>query len=208
MDLTTLAVGAGLYAAAAVARQAEDEFAGAAWKALRKGLKRLLGRDPAPTDVTPQLIGQIAASDRHVAGALTNLWIGSGVLRRAKVVKPALEGARVLWIDDNPAGNALERDCLKALGVDVQTAESTRSAITCLGSQTFDLVLSDIDRAESPTAGLLDLPMVRKEASGAPVVFYIMNLQDRGVPAGAFGIAARPDELLHLCMDVLERRRL
>ena len=41
------------------------------------------------------------------------------------------------------------------------------------------------------------------------VVFYVGRV-DRaaGVPAGSFGITNRPDELLHLVMDALERCRL
>jgi len=53
------------------------------------------------------------------------------------------------------------------------------------------------------------LPWIRKLGDGAPVVFYIGDLdEDRGVPPGAFGITDRVEELLHLVLDALERRRM
>jgi hypothetical protein len=40
------------------------------------------------------------------------------------------------------------------------------------------------------------------------VIIYLYDLdRERGVPGGAFGITNRPDELVNLVLDALERSR-
>jgi DNA-binding NtrC family response regulator len=90
----------------------------------------------------------------------------------------------------------------------VTTVETTKSALACIANEEFDLILSDIDREGSKRAGLDALPQLNAAAPTLPIILYIAALEPRGVPHGAFGITYRPDELLHLCMDVVERRRL
>jgi CheY-like chemotaxis protein len=132
-------------------------------------------------------------------------------IKRAPARQPgenALEGSNILWIDDHPEGNSTERRCFAALGMTVTTVESTQSALACLANEDFDLILSDVDREGSNHTGLDALPRVNAKAPTIPIILYIAALQPRGVPHGAFGITNRPDELLHLCMDALERHRL
>jgi hypothetical protein len=53
------------------------------------------------------------------------------------------------------------------------------------------------------------LPALRSAAPDTPVVFCVGAVdQHRGPPMGSDGITDRPDELLHLVLDVLERRRI
>ncbi len=130
-------------------------------------------------------------------------------LRRAALAAPALRGAKVLWIDDRPEGNLGERRLLEELGVAVAQAASTDIALERLDEEPFDLVISDIERGGDPAAGLEALPALHRVAPGIPVIFYIARLDPhRGTPQGAAGITDRVDELLHLVLDVLERRRL
>jgi hypothetical protein len=53
-------------------------------------------------------------------------------------------------------------------------------------------------------AGKAFLPKVRQAPLSPPLIFYVG--QERDVPAGAFGLTIRPDELLNLVLDVLERK--
>ena len=130
-------------------------------------------------------------------------------LRRAALVAPALRGARVLWIDDEPAGNKWERATLEALVVEVTAARSTIEALKRLSADPFDLILSDIKREGIPDEGVTALPRLRQVALATPVVIYVGRVErERGTPAGASGLTNRADELLHLVLDVLERRRL
>lgn len=130
-------------------------------------------------------------------------------LRRAALVAPALEGARLLWIDDNPAGNTWERATFEALNVEVTTAGSTEEAVHRLSVDSFDVIISDISRDGDHAAGLTALPQLQEIAPDTPVLFYVGRADPaRRAPEGALGLTDRPDELLHLVLDVLERRRL
>ena len=129
------------------------------------------------------------------------------VLNRAKKHLHILDGAQILWVDDHPENNLNERKMFKKLNVEIDTAKSTDEALEILKHAHYDLILSDIAREHSSN-GLKMLKEFRKEDYKTPVIFYIGVIKpEKGVPAGAFGITNRPDELLHLTMDVLERKR-
>ena len=204
MDPTTLLLAATTYTAALVGRKVANEIADGFWNRAKQSLKKALGKEPSPTELSKEAI---AAMEPEIQDDLQRLLGASPVLRRAQIVGEALEGSRVLWVDDNPAGNSWEYACLTALGCRVRTVESTRTALDCLRIEPYDLVLSDIARAERNDEGLRSLPAIREAAPGVLVIFYIMALKG-GVPSGAFGITNHPDELLHLCMDAMERKRL
>lgn len=129
-------------------------------------------------------------------------------LWRAAQAREALHGARILWVDDEPGSVRFEAEALSSLGARVEPVRDTAAATALLGRQSFDLVISDIARADDPAAGLAGLPELRRWAPDTPVVFYVRALdRTRGVPPGAFGIADDVDELFHLIVDALERRR-
>jgi hypothetical protein len=52
------------------------------------------------------------------------------------------------------------------------------------------------------------LAAFRGEGIAMPIIFYVGSLKpDAGMPPGAFGITQRPDVLLTLVGDALERTR-
>jgi CheY-like chemotaxis protein len=129
-------------------------------------------------------------------------------LRRALAARTALQGARVLWIDDHPEWVEWEKRMLERLEVDVTTATDTGRALKRLHAAPYDLILSDIARGSRGDEGVAALPALRSQAPDTPVIFYVADLEEgREPPAGSAGITNRPDELLHLVLDVLERRR-
>ncbi|TVP58694.1 MAG: response regulator [Gemmatimonadales bacterium] len=131
----------------------------------------------------------------------------SPALRRARAHAHLMDGARILWIDDTPEWVASEAEVFTALGAEVVMAESTDEALDHLRRDPFDLVLSDISRGGRDDEGIRALPQVSQAAGGAPVIFYVARVrEDRPAPAGSFGIAGHPEELVHLVFDVLERR--
>ena len=68
--------------------------------------------------------------------------------------------------------------------------------------------ISDMLRCNKITAGLKFLGQFRKENKAAPVIFYLAVFDaQKGVPAQSFGVTNGPDELLHLILDVLERKK-
>ena len=72
-------------------------------------------------------------------------------------------------------------------------------------AESISLVISDIQRASGPFG--LDLVHSLAARPGHPsIVLYVGKRDDeRPLPPGAFGLADRPDELLNLVMDALDR---
>lgn len=175
------------------------------------------GRDPAHRTLREAREGEAPEADVPGArDALSRAYERAGrtistegSLRRAALAAPALRGATVLWIDDHPKSILWERRILQELGVRVAPAWSTEVALERLAEEPFDLIISDIARGDRADEGVRALPRLREVQPDAPVVFYVADLDaERGPPAGSAGITDRTGELLHLVLDVLERRRL
>jgi CheY-like chemotaxis protein len=132
-------------------------------------------------------------------------WMPS-VANRARVVRPLLQGARILWVDDNPGSTFYERRFLMTLGVQIDQATSTLEAVEFSKDFTYNLVLSDMERNGDSTAGIKLLTKIKQLNQYQPIIFYIGRVDRRkGTPNGAFAITSRPEELLHFVLDVLER---
>ncbi len=147
---------------------------------------------------------EVPAADREAA------------LERANAHRALFEGAEILWVDDRPSNNRNEARMLRSFGALVTFAVTTEEALRALGiaaqqHQPFDLILSDISRdlpVHDPTAGLTMLPRLREAGFQQPVIFYVGRPEPAaGVPAGAFGLTHRPDQLLQLTIDALSRLR-
>jgi CheY-like chemotaxis protein len=128
------------------------------------------------------------------------------VIRRAERNADALHGARILWVDDHPQNNYYERNILQSLGVKVSTALTTEEALPMIARQRFDLIITDRSRGSDPDAGITLLNALREQGSHPSIIFYASQAI-RPLPDGAFGSTNRPEQLLHLVMDVLERER-
>lgn len=130
------------------------------------------------------------------------------VTRRALRDAETLAGARILWIDDDQPSTAAERAALEALDIDVVTATNDAEARSRLGNGTYDLLISDIRRGTDKEAGITFATELREKHHGLPIIFYIRKIDpDKALPREAFGLTNRSDELMHLIMDALERRR-
>jgi len=76
------------------------------------------------------------------------------------------------------------------------------------GGGRYDLVISDMARDDESAAGLKFVEQFCKDDKAAPLIFYVGEYgSEKGLPARAFGITNRPDELLHLTLDALERKK-
>ena len=125
------------------------------------------------------------------------------VVERLRLAQRRLAMTRLLWIDDRPVGNKSEMKILSGLGATIDLARGDAEARERLGGGVYDIVVSDIRRGEKEDAGIRFLPEVRAAILAPPVIFYVG--ESKGTPDGAFGIATRPDELMHLVVDALER---
>ena len=208
MEPASILVASATFLAAEVARKPADAFAAKLWETVKGALGRVLDREPKPTDLSAATIRRAQEEVAAVAGALQAARSGSSGLRRAEQVEKVLRGARVLWVDDHPEHNAWERELFRSLGVAIVPVESTRSALACLESEAFDLVISDIRRDHEPTNGIEGAMQVHRARPSLPIVFYVHTLDSTRIPEPASGITNTPNELIHLVLDRLERTRV
>jgi CheY-like chemotaxis protein len=127
------------------------------------------------------------------------------VARRVQRSLALTRGARLLWIDENPLNNATETQLLKRLGISVDRAKTDADAERALASGAYDIVLSSMTRGGNAEAGITFLPKVLANDLSLPLIFYVGK--KRPIPEGAFGLTIRPDELINLILDALERAR-
>jgi CheY-like chemotaxis protein len=156
-------------------------------------------------------------------------------LARAEREQELLSDAEILWVDDRPTNNRNEARMLRSFGVIITFAASTTEALEALKDgkeqgQPFHLIVSDVRREytvppndrppqtedadpelvvqQNPTAGIDMLKDLVASGVTLPVIFYVGHLDpDCQVPAHAFGITDRPDQLLQLTLDALARTR-
>jgi CheY-like chemotaxis protein len=144
-----------------------------------------------------------AASKANVSVSLDDR---SGALTRAERHAELLSAARVLWVDDSPGGNDAERNVLQAFGATVDLALDTEEALGKLRRNDYVCVISDMRRPKSEVAGKLLVERMEEEKVARWTIFYVMDLKrELGTPPGALGITNRPDHLLHLVLDAVER---
>lgn len=129
-------------------------------------------------------------------------------LKRAAMSRDLLKDRVILWVDDNPKSNVHESELLQSYGAKVHQVRNHDEARAFLDAHQVDIVLSDIRRGTDKTSALEFAKVLNGDGVVYPLIFYVTDLElDRGVPAGAFGITNRPDELLHLILDAAERTR-
>ena len=128
-------------------------------------------------------------------------------IKRAQTHHELFSDTFILWFDDRPETLVNEIKMFSQLGVDVEVASTLEDVLVKMKNQKFDIVISDIYRGDEDKNGVETLTEIVKNGYHIPTIFYIGEyLRKLGTPPYAFGITNRPDELLHLVLDVLERR--
>jgi hypothetical protein len=139
----------------------------------------------------------------------------SSAIRRAKQARASFQGSHILWIADDLGRAAAEQRTLESLGAKLSRARDTLGALgelhgmqSASSPRSFDVIVSDVARHDSGTGGADELPLLKRAAPTTPVIFYVARLEpDTRRPAGSLGITDDPGELLHLVLDVLQRKR-
>lgn len=121
--------------------------------------------------------------------------------------------ARVLWIDDKPANNEVERKWLRPHGLVFDCVVSTEEAIQQLETESYDLVITDLgrqgssDRSYTAGAEFLDQPIVKQ--GGPPVIVYggqwAMKQKEPLLTRGALAVTNDRGVLLSTVLKVLGR---
>ncbi len=130
------------------------------------------------------------------------------VSRRAARIEMVIRGSHVLLVNDILEEMHFFVEILRDLGIKVDVAKTSDTALTMLEEHTFDAVISDIRRGHVPDEGLRFFTRMRQRNLFRPTIFAVGEYEpDRGTPPHAFGITNQVDELLNLLFDILERTR-
>ena len=119
---------------------------------------------------------------------------------------PFVAGRRILWVDNHPENNRLERAAMVGWGVDVQTRRNTEDAMVELRERKdspFDLIISDWFRQRQPEGQRL-AELLRAEHIDVPILFYFSvgqpglftEIQAKARDLRAVGATSSPRELL------------
>ncbi len=169
-------------------------------------LVKELMKDKAPLDSFARTEERLDASLLEKNGIRLRADRRDPLLKRMAYVKGKKIQAAVLWVDDRPENNRREIEILEVLGIRSTLAHTTDAALKHLSDPKFDMLLSDITRNGSSQAGFDLLEFARKQAPELPFIFYVGHADPkRGLPPYAFGMTDRPDELIHLVLDAIER---
>ena len=114
----------------------------------------------------------------------------------------------ILWFDDNPNTFMNEVKMFHQLGIKIDIVVSLEEALKQLKVNKYNLIISDIKREQSTMNGINTLNKIIESGYNIPTIFYIGSYSiEKGTPPHAFGITNRPDELLHLTIDILDRNQ-
>lgn len=123
---------------------------------------------------------------------------------------PTLPGTRLLWVDDNPENNIQERNIMEdRLRVKVSLAKSTHEALDKIRGESYDVIISDMGRAEehgyATRAGFDLLDTLRGEGNETDFIIYAAsNAPEHKAEArrrGAQGSTNSPQELFELVRE-------
>ncbi len=162
-------------------------------------------------DLSPASIDQAVKERARLGGAGAasqgRLVSSHEVVDRARRLAEQIGGRTILWVDDQPMGNRIERRLLRQMGIFVEAVVNNPEAKAVLDdpAESIGLIISDIQRADGHS-GLELLADLAGRPERPDVILYIRKKDpDLPFPQGALGIADRPDELLNLVMDGLDR---
>jgi chemotaxis protein histidine kinase CheA len=121
---------------------------------------------------------------------------------------------RALVVDDSLTARALHRAMLEAGGFTVHLAASGARALDRLQTDTYDVVICDLDMEEMDGTQLIAKLRERKETASLPVILVSAHdsaaARERGLAAGADGYLGKREcaagRLLAEVLDVMSRR--
>lgn len=146
----------------------------------------------------------VKAREASAAAQLVAETVTPKVIRRAS-------RSKVLWVDDRPGNNVLERRSLEALGLQFDLATSTDEALSKVKSEQFDVIISDMGRPPDQTAGYTLLDALRSSGNQTPFIVYAGSRapqhQSELKRRGGLGCTNRPDELFELVLEALDRNK-
>lgn len=170
---------------------------------------------PRPeSEILEELVQTVRAMDRRFGRLERTV---DGILRPPDVQVPQnLRERYLLWVDDNPDNNRSERYRMERQGATITLATSTEEALNKVGTETYDVIISDMGRREGEdgrenyAAGYDLLDNLRGLGDRTPFIFYAGRNAPTSAEAesrGAFGSTSSPGELLQLVSNAVRNIR-
>ena len=115
---------------------------------------------------------------------------------------PVFKNSTILWVDDNPENNTYPIKILEEQGVVINYALNTRAALEKIGSNKYDVIISDMVRGEDDIAGLTLLKEIKNRQINIPVIIYasaeaVKKYRDSADELGAVNILYNTSSLLN-----------
>ncbi len=138
--------------------------------------------DPQTRTAIKELSEKIASAISRTQNVFPEVPKGErdAAFRRASEKVVRIEGRRgegkskkrVLWVDDRPQNNVIERRAIEGYGVDISLAVSTGEALAKLRNERFDAIISDMGRPPDARAGYTLLEALRASGELTPYFIY------------------------------------
>lgn len=117
----------------------------------------------------------------------------------------------MLWVDDNPENNALEKKLFEDRRIAVHPVESTEDALRLLAMYDYRVVVSDMGRGDDRLAGLRLAEQMRARGDRTPLYIYTVRVDGKGEQqaqlamareAGAQGVRVTPEDIRGTVLDL------
>ena len=156
----------------------------------------------------PLALGLAALAAVAAIWLVTSVPFASGAEERPLIKSEAADSiGRVLWVDDHPENNSVERDYLERGKVAVYQVVTSEEALQLLAMYEYDAVISDMNRNDKPLEGINLVKEMRRGGDRTPFVLYSVVPSDaqRRLVSEAGGQAAtvERDELYRLIAAML-----
>jgi CheY-like chemotaxis protein len=114
---------------------------------------------------------------------------------------------QILWVDDRPNNNILERQVMESMGLEFTLALSTDEALQVLSTRRFAVIISDMGRNEGPREGYILLEALRTKNKTTPYFIYAGSNAPKhkreAALRGAQGTTNSPNELVEMVTRAL-----
>ena len=156
----------------------------------------------------PLALGLAALAAVAAIWLVTSVPFASGAEERPLIKSEAADSiGRVLWVDDHPENNSVERDYLERGKVAVYQVVTSEEALQLLAMYEYDAVISDMNRNDKPLEGINLVKEMRRGGDRTPFVLYsvVPSEAQRRLVSEAGGQAAtvERDELYRLIAAML-----
>jgi len=88
---------------------------------------------------------------------------------------------RILWVDDHPDNNRLERIAFREIGIQCDLARDTKEALDLLGRREYSAIISDFSR-QNKRAGYQLLDHVRQDRTANALPFFVYTSRAARAP--------------------------